>query len=437
MKKIFTLLAGVLFAMTASAQTATDSYLDIAQYATLDNIDLKNCTKLYSYDSEKKVLVLSAYGAYQSSVQGHGDDGLTGLAFVTYTSAGSSSVSGGWAATSDFMGSAYYGLLSGGSASDRAAAIKAANAYTYKVTGCEKVSILGKSGKKTDRQVIMTVKEGDNTVAEKIDDTNNIVELSVDGLDPAKTYDVTVTGNTGDNGHFYEIAFYQPGGTDTPDTPADPHAATQWDLTKPSEADIANLDADANWTYDEEKSRYTYGVAFTSAEGRQNDIVLKANGQELDVVKGLFFGRDGSIDANKFGIDKGKGINLPGSKYRIILTELAKNDKIKVRLTGSSDGDRGVELTNVGTSNTLTSTDKAVAEGEFAVAEDGLVIIETTGGLTINALAINAELPVVTGISTIKAENAANAAMYDLSGRRVDTNYRGVVIVNGVKKIQK
>ncbi len=54
MKKIFTLIAVAAMAISANAQTATDSYLKIANYASLDDIDLKNCTKLYSYDATAK-----------------------------------------------------------------------------------------------------------------------------------------------------------------------------------------------------------------------------------------------------------------------------------------------------------------------------------------------------------------------------------------------
>lgn len=213
MKKFFTLIAVAAMAISANAQTATDSYLDIANYASLDDIDLKNCTKLYSYDATGKVLVLSAYAAYQSSTQGWNDETKKSLGWVTYNSAGSSSVSGGWEATGVFNGSAYYGLQSGGSASDRAAAINSSRAYTFKVTGCTAVSILGKSGKKTERQVIFTVKEGETVVDTKTDDTNSIVTLTISDLDASKTYDVVVTGNDSNNGHFYEIAFSQGGTT--------------------------------------------------------------------------------------------------------------------------------------------------------------------------------------------------------------------------------
>lgn len=42
-----------------------------------------------------------------------------------------------------------------------------------------------------------------------------------------------------------------------------------------------------------------------------------------------------------------------------------------------------------------------------------------------------------TGIHTIEATSAANAAMYNLAGQRVDKSYKGIVIVNGKKYLNK
>jgi hypothetical protein len=42
-----------------------------------------------------------------------------------------------------------------------------------------------------------------------------------------------------------------------------------------------------------------------------------------------------------------------------------------------------------------------------------------------------------TGIQTIEATSAANAAMYNLAGQRVDKAYKGIVIVNGKKYLNK
>ena len=42
-----------------------------------------------------------------------------------------------------------------------------------------------------------------------------------------------------------------------------------------------------------------------------------------------------------------------------------------------------------------------------------------------------------TGIHTIEAASAANAARYNLAGQRVDKAYKGIVIVNGKKYLNK
>ena len=42
-----------------------------------------------------------------------------------------------------------------------------------------------------------------------------------------------------------------------------------------------------------------------------------------------------------------------------------------------------------------------------------------------------------TGIAALKAVKAENAAIYNLAGQRVDANYKGVLIINGQKMIQK
>jgi len=139
-------------------------------------------------------------------------------------------------------------------------------------------------------------------------------------------------------------------------------------------------------------------------------------------------------------VDTGKAIQMNASNGVYKITDLAKNDKVSIRYKSASDEDRTFTVDNgdVATLNApMSSADNALQEATITVAADGALVLTQSKAINIIALAINADLPEVTGISTIKAENVANAAMYDLSGRRVDANYRGVVIVNGVKKIQK
>ena len=41
------------------------------------------------------------------------------------------------------------------------------------------------------------------------------------------------------------------------------------------------------------------------------------------------------------------------------------------------------------------------------------------------------------GISAVKTENASNGQIYNLAGQRVDSSYKGLVIKNVKKAIQK
>lgn len=431
MKKFFTLIAMAVMALCVQAQNATDAYLDIANYATLDNIDLKNCTKLYSYDATKKVLVLSGYAAYQSAQQNQ-EAGKTGLGFVTYTSSGSSGVTGGWSATGDFKGSSFYGLQASSDPQERAAGVNSSRAYTFKIKGIAKVSVLGKSGG-TSRHIVMTVKEGETEIATKQDNSNTIVTLSVEDLDVNKTYTVTVTGDDSSNGHFYEIAFYQSV------TASNPTAATTWNFTTElSSSDAANLSADAtNWEFDSENGFWKNKSKLTD---RNVYTAIKANGVELDITKGLTFTRDNSsgLEAGRIRIAPGKNFAINGSAVLINFGDLVKNDVLRLRIKGAGDSERSLTITNTEvTSGSLTTTDINEHDVVLKVLADGGVTIKTGNGFQFLAITINAALPNTTGINTIEAELNSNAPAYNIAGQKVADGFKGVVIKNGKKLIQK
>jgi hypothetical protein len=387
-------------------------------------------------------LVVSAYAAQQSCQQ-NAEAETTGIGWVKYTASNSAGVS--WDATGVFKGSSYYGTISGGNASDRALSARTNNHFSFYVTKTTKVSALVCSKSKS-RTITMDVypvtfdSEGKATRGDKAgtasDNSNSIIAITVDGLDASTIYEVEIYGSDNTGAHFYEIAFFGEGGE--PVTPSDPTEATTWNFTELSSADEENLTSDdANWAYDSEKERYSYIPSFTSSEGKANNIVLKANDAELNIIKGLLFGRDGSIETKKFSIDKGKGINFAGSKYRMIIPNLVKDDIVKVRFAGAGDGDRGITLSNVGTENSANSSNKETVESTFTVAENGSVMIETTGGLTIIALAVNDNLPETSGVKVINAEVISNGATYNLGGQHVNDSYHGVVIKNGKKIVKK
>ena len=96
-----------------------------------------------------------------------------------------------------------------------------------------------------------------------------------------------------------------------------------------------------------------------------------------------------------------------------------------------------VELKN----NTVFRTTLNVKDNADNIGKEILVkgtittYFSTTGVKSLVDAIIDGES--VTGISALTIDTDVNAPMYNLKGERVDANYRGVVIQNGAKRIQK
>lgn len=74
-----------------------------------------------------------------------------------------------------------------------------------------------------------------------------------------------------------------------------------------------------------------------------------------------------------------------------------------------------------------------VVSGQDIPAKKGYIVLN---GASAAKYAINFDGE-ATGIHTIEAASAANATMYNLAGQRVDKAYKGIVIVNGKKYLNK
>ena len=234
-------------------------------------------------------------------------------------------------------------------------------------------------------------------------------------------------------------------GSGTVVPPADPHAAQQWDFTTISDADVALLDADAtNWkksVQGEEPNqfnRYENQFVLDKVAGANNSTKLQANGSDLELTKDLLFGRfDNKLNANNLRIDEGKRLGLNGNNIVILINDCAAGDIVRIRYASTkTDEARGFTVDN---GDPAEFTTIETAEQEIMVANPGTFELKTTAGVFVYALAINDTLPEeqASGISAVKAENAQNAPIYNLKGERVDAGYRGVVIMNGKKMLQK
>lgn len=126
--------------------------------------------------------------------------------------------------------------------------------------------------------------------------------------------------------------------------------------------------------------------------------------------------------------------------------------KIAVRSASSSADDRNMVLTQDGTEifnqvikeNESTDYETVTIEGESKIVFP-IVSVEVAAGTVditypkngINFYAFILEAGTPTGIENVQVAENENAPMYNLAGQQVDKNYKGVVIQNGKKFINK
>lgn len=279
-------------------------------------------------------------------------------------------------------------------------------------------------------------------------DSENPADAGTKETDPAnfKEFKFTATASTltiqetAGGFNIASVTISAGSGSDDPVTPAEPHAATIWDFTTISDADLTALSEDAtNWSYDSASNRYgikgTWAAKVSGAYGA--DVTLIAGSTELAYAAGLKFARYANdLKDDNIRIDVGKRLGVNAKQLRVTISDLAKDDVIKIRFSSTKEETRGFNVTNADKTTIEASTVDPVEE-TLTVASDGDVTLVTTNGVYVYALTINAALPEVTGISTINAETATDAVIYNLSGQRVDESYRGVVIKNGKKVVIK
>lgn len=411
MKKIFTLLAGVLLAMGAQAQTIT--WDAAAAKGSFNGKSFGEGFVLTCTDSDGKQAI-DKNDAYFG-------DATTQVKFT-------------------------YRLKTGGKSSS-----KNALSLTIPSSGTLRVYARTGSNDATDRNVVLTqngtklvdkvLLESEAVVVnleERISDENPtgetkvypIIETQVTAGIVAVTYPINSI-------NFYGFEFESDGSTVVP---LEPTAATTWDFTKElGSADAANLEADAtNWAFDSENGYWANKTVLTD---RNVFTALKANDVELDITKGLTFTRDNNtgLEAGRIRIAPEKFFAINGSAVIINFGTLAKDDVIRIRMKGAGESERSITPSNAeATEGSLTTADVDQHEVSLKVKADGEVTLTPTNGFQFLAITINADLPEETGISTVKTETVeGNAAIYNLQGQRVDASYRGVVIKNGKKAIQK
>lgn len=224
---------------------------------------------------------------------------------------------------------------------------------------------------------------------------------------------ITITSNGGDEGK-------------------DPTTPTTWDFTTTTAESFGT-----GWTEDSSTSgRYTYGTAIPADTYKDLREIGFAYGAGISVGR-----TGGSLAANAIRVDVGKQMQLSASNGIYKITGLAKNDVVKIRFASASstdENDRTFTITNGNKTTIIAPKDQSVVEEEITVAADGDLVLQQNKGINVKAITINAALP--TGIDNViaaPAKEAKSNAIYNLAGQKVSEDYKGVVIKDGKKVVNK
>jgi len=254
---------------------------------------------------------------------------------------------------------------------------------------------------------------------------------------------------------------------DTPET-----QTLVWDFTKWSAATVAALKADAaaskisGWS-DVEKAADAEAGADPTETSKDNcfwsvaepnaDGTLSANGEVIEELKGLVWNKAYTVKRSLAiavnyptalsdyagpaylwlggGKNKIPCFTIPGVKAGSMITMEVESHKASdargVELYTGVDADGLVDAaTKIGDS----FTPKTKEAHTWTIAADCDVIVYNTNGCHIYSLKV---APSSSGISTVKAQKTQNNAIYNLAGQKVGNDYKGIVIVNGRKFMQK
>ena len=187
------------------------------------------------------------------------------------------------------------------------------------------------------------------------------------------------------------------------------------------------------------------------------DGTLSANGEVIEELKGLKWNKAYTVKRSlAIAVNYPKALSdyagpaylwLGGAKNKIpcfTIPGVKAGSTVTMEVESHKTSDaRGVELytgvdadglvdaaTKIGDSFTPTTKDSHT----WTIDADCDVIVYNTNGCHIYSIKVDAGS---TGISTVNAQKTQNNVIYNLAGQKVGNDYKGIVIMNGKKFMQK
>ena len=230
--------------------------------------------------------------------------------------------------------------------------------------------------------------------------------------------------------------------------------------------DASGLEAGSKYTLEGMGAKYNdnnqlYPISFTKQGGGSSTIFSWEGAEGGAIVSG------GSVVASD-----GESVNYPNSDYYTIRINKKKNDiatdNVEITLDNALAANDEIAITGYrnkdtdanGTLYILFENGAFIDEGDAVVwnnihsavgqqpntntykitdaaGSKSMKIARSTASTNVFITKIVITRGGSTGISTVKTVRVADGAIYNLAGQKVDKSYKGVVIMNGKKMIQK
>lgn len=186
-------------------------------------------------------------------------------------------------------------------------------------------------------------------------------------------------------------------------------------------------------------SKVGFSVNYTSTSSEKMQVKLAAN-------EDIFFEyKNSSTKTN--AMKTGENYAQFDAKNYIIMIPVKTGDVVYVKFSakGSNaptlgiDGSEPPITANDGAATTCSGKTEADAVVFSATATKGgtAKIKESTSGMRLYAIGINKNPNETTAIQTVKATQATDGAVYNLAGQKVGNDFKGIVIKDGKKMLQK
>lgn len=209
------------------------------------------------------------------------------------------------------------------------------------------------------------------------------------------------------------------------------NAQTEWNFGVIPAADQENMNTDAVlWKNNEASFRYENTVKNTPKKEP-----LMANGQELEMTKGLLF--DGVTKSNRIRLsykDKNQVLILSEAGFSITIPDLKKGQKIEVVAKPASSGTTaGLSATNLDAEEGSFGEITAKSTHNGTVKEDGEVTLTTeTNGVGFCTIKVTEG---TNGITEIKTDAQAQGKWFTIDGKRISKPTTGGLYICNGKKI--